>query len=88
MRVSGRPQKLEEMVQLCHVLLFGETTEEKIQCVVDTLEVFCNLSRKHFNNENNSAFFSTNTIKRISLVRMSGYHETNILGSYLGVPLI
>jgi hypothetical protein len=70
------------------LLLFGEATEEHMQCVVDILATFCQLSGQQVSKEKTSIFFSNNTSRRLrdKLVRVSGYRETNTLGKYLGVP--
>jgi hypothetical protein len=72
------------------LLLFGEATEEQMQCMIHILDKFCKLSGQQVSNEKTSVFFSTNTSIRLrdKLVRISGYRETNSLGKYLWVALI
>jgi hypothetical protein len=72
------------------LLLFGEATIEQMKCMTDILDKFCRLSGQEVSNEKTSVFFSSNTSKRLrdTLIRASGYRETNSFGKYLGVPLI
>jgi hypothetical protein len=47
------------------LLLFGEATEEQMQCMIHILDKFCKLSGQQVSNEKTSVFFSTNTSIRL-----------------------
>ncbi|PNX75251.1 ribonuclease H, partial [Trifolium pratense] len=72
------------------LLLFGEAKEEQMQCVINTLNNFCNLSGQEVSQEKTSIYFSKNASREIrnKLLRISGFKETSSLGRYLGVPLL
>lgn len=72
------------------LILFGQANEVQMQCVLEVLNTFCQLSGQHVSNEKTSILFlknvDFNTRKR--LVELSTFRETTHLGKYLGVPLI
>jgi hypothetical protein len=56
------------------LLLFGEATEKQMQCVLDNLNQFCNLSGQEVSYEKTSILFSKNVRRsmRDKLINMSG----------------
>jgi hypothetical protein len=68
------------------LLLFGEATTEQLKCMTDILDKFCRLLGQQVSNEKTSVFSSSNTSRRLrdTLIRTSGYRETNSFGKYLG----
>jgi hypothetical protein len=57
------------------LLLFGEAKEEQMQCVIDTLNKFCNLSGQEVSQEKTSIYFSKNVSRELKnkLIRISGF---------------
>lgn len=73
------------------LLLFGQALVEQMQCVLDVLYQFCELSGQQINNSKTNIMFSKNVGRemRDSLVSsLSGFKETSSMGKYLGVPLL
>lgn len=60
------------------LLLFGQATEEQMQCVKNVLELFCSMSRKQVSNEKTSIMFSQNVCRdvRDKLVHIFGFRQT------------
>ncbi|GAU26489.1 hypothetical protein TSUD_361220 [Trifolium subterraneum] len=71
------------------LLLFGEATENQMDCLMNILTKFCSMSGQEVSYEKTSILFSKNVSRHIrnKLVQKSGFRETNHLGKYLGVPL-
>jgi hypothetical protein len=71
------------------LLLFGETTNCQMDCMLDILTKFCNMSGQEVSYEKTSIFFpkNVNRVLRNTLMQKSGFRETTHLGKYLGVPL-
>jgi hypothetical protein len=71
------------------LLLFGQATDRQMQCVMNILNRFCNLSGQLVSIEKTSVLFSKNVdrVTRQRLLRISGFRETTQLGKYLGVPV-
>jgi hypothetical protein len=71
------------------LLLFGEATENQMDCVMNILTKFCSMSGQEVSYEKTSILFSKNVSRQIrnKLVQKSGFRETTHLGKYLGVPL-
>lgn len=71
------------------LILFGEKSSKNATTMKAILEEFCHYSRHKINFAKSEVCFSTNT--DISLQRRIGsalgFHQTNDLGSYLGIPL-
>jgi hypothetical protein len=67
------------------LLLFGEATENQMDCVMNILTKFCSMSGQEASYEKTSILFSKNVSNK--LVQNSGFRETTHLGKYLGVPL-
>jgi hypothetical protein len=57
------------------LLLFGEAKEGQMQCVIDTLNKFCNLSGQEVSQEKTSIYFSKNVSRELKnkLIRISGF---------------
>jgi hypothetical protein len=72
------------------LLLFGEATENQMNCVIDILDQFCTMSGQEVSHEKTSILFSKNVTRGVKnkLVHLSTFRETSSLGKYLGVPLI
>ncbi|KAI5424331.1 hypothetical protein KIW84_030502 [Lathyrus oleraceus] len=60
-----------------------------MECVMRTLNMFCNMSGKEVSQEKTSLLFSKNVNRNMhnKLVNLSGYRVTSNLGKYLGVPI-
>jgi hypothetical protein len=71
------------------LLLFGEASENQMNCVMQILDTFCKLSGQEVSQAKTSILFSRNVSRsmRVKLLHMSGFRETCDLGKYLGVPL-
>jgi len=67
------------------LLLFGEATEVQMRCIISIVEKFCSLSGQEVSQEKTSILFSKNTSRCVKdkLLQLSGYRETNSLGSTL-----
>lgn len=71
------------------LLLFGEATKKQMECVMRTLNMFCNMSGQEVSQEKTGFMFSKNVNRNMQnkLANLYGYWITNNLGKYLGVPL-
>jgi hypothetical protein len=87
---AGRGGPIVSHLMFADDLLFGEATEDQINCVMKVLKFFSNMSGQEVSQEKTSIFFSKNTRRQVrdKLFQRSGFRETANLRKYLGVPLI
>jgi hypothetical protein len=71
------------------LLLFGEATEEQMECVIDSLNNFCSMSGQEVSQDKTSVIFSRNVTRglKTKLLTISGFREASSFGKYPGVPL-
>lgn len=71
------------------LLIFGEATEVQLQCVLDTLNKFCNMSGLEISQDKISILFFQNVNKNFQgkLLNLCNFRHTKKFGRYLGVPL-
>lgn len=71
------------------LLLFGEVNEKQLNCVMETLKLFCNISGQEVSQEKTSIIFSKNVPRsmKTKLNQSSKYKAVGKFGKYLGVPL-
>lgn len=71
------------------MILFGEATLRKMQCVMRSLNKFCAISGEQVSHEKTRILFSIIDSQNMKerLLSMSGFKETTSLSKYLGVLL-
>ncbi|XP_023882264.2 uncharacterized protein LOC111994610 [Quercus suber] len=72
------------------LLLFCQATQEEMQCITDTLQLYADSSRQCINFEKSSMFFSKNTTRRQRglIENMLGVKEVEKFETYLGLPTL
>lgn len=71
------------------LLTFGEASKAQLECVMETIACFCNMTGQEISQEKTSILFSKNVSRamQIKLHQMSKSRKVTSFGKYLGVPL-
>lgn len=71
------------------LLLFGEANTDQAHLIQQTLLNFCLSSGQKVSQEKTKIYFSKNVPRphRVDICNVLGYHSTEDLGKYLGVPI-
>lgn len=89
LKIGRDGSKVSHLMFSDELILFGITSDNQINVIMEILSLFCSASGQNINMDKSNIMFSRNTsiATRKSMVAKSGFRETTSLGTYLGVPI-
>lgn len=90
MRAGRNGPFISHLMFVDDLLLFGKASISQIKCIQHGLTTFCDMSGQLVRVEKSNIYFSkcVDQDTRRKLVQLSCFKEVNVLGRYLGVPLL
>lgn len=89
MKASRNGPVITHLMFAYDLLLFNEASKQHVDCVMECINNFCDISGQKVNKDKTNIFFSRNVrpeIKNDSCCTM-GFKNSTSLRKYLGVPL-